>query len=166
MKRVILLGCFAVIVLAVFFSCKKKNTQQLLFENIHTAASDYLQDISFDSLVIKSIDTITAMNYAAIMLEMLEKMEDDFTLRYREAIIFQDDDDIISIEAELNEIEKGKEFFFLAINQGNLNDTNILLYISHIEIYKDGLPELIILFMTTEFTVYEMDPFNNNLIDK
>jgi hypothetical protein len=159
---------FALIITTVFSfqSCKKKTDQDILKTRMLEVSNEYLKSEQVDSVKIVKIDTITAMGYAKIMLEMLENMKIEYENQYNAAMKSGNQNAGVEIEYTLNEVYQASESFLKIMNNDNTDDVKLLLFMVSLTYYKNNVPTSLIFFTTPDYKIHEIDPFGNNLLEK
>lgn len=159
---------FALIISTVFSfqACKKKTDQEILKARMLEMSTEYLKSEQVDSVKISKVDTITAMGYAKIMLEMLENMKIEYENQYNAAMKSGNQNAGVEIEYTLNEVYQASESFLEIMNNDNTDDTKLLLYMVSLTYYKNNTPTSMLLFTTPDYKIHEIDPFGNNLLQK
>ncbi|MDR3046734.1 MAG: hypothetical protein LBU51_03845 [Bacteroidales bacterium] len=146
-------------------SCHREPSEQVLKEKAHQVALEYLiHETSIDSIQIIAVEKITEEQYAKIMLELLENMSFEYEILYENALENRDEQQKQSLLQQKEEIENVKMSLLNKINEKFLNSKKTFLYFISAEEFEFGDPTQILLFMTTKYKLYEMDPFENNLI--
>lgn len=165
MKRIIILALMAALFMT---SCHKKSEQELLRENLQSCTEKYvkeeLQINNPDSVVINSIDTVTEMGYAKLVLEMLENLEYQYKLMYDEATLANDDSKIEYLEIYLRQISTESDYFRKIEESESADNQNILLYMIAGSYYQAGKGEYFICFANPDFSLHVLDPFADNLL--
>jgi hypothetical protein len=157
---------FIVTIALTFQSCKKKSGQEILKSRMLEVSQEYLKSEHVDSVKVIKVDTITAMGYAKIMLEMLENMKIEYENQYNAAMKNKDQSSGVEIEYTLNEIYQASESFLGIITSDKTDDKKLLLYMVSATYYKDNIPTSLIFFTTPDYKIHEIDPFGNNLLQQ
>lgn len=115
------------------------------------------EQITYDSLAVDRVDTLTEMKYARMTVELLEQMRDD----YEYAQYSEPDEHRRSIIAmQVNEIEDSLVVFIDKINAKTVSETQVVCYLIYAH-YCQGeakVPFTFFLDPVGEFYLY--DPFN------
>lgn len=148
---VLLLG---VSVVFIIFNCFKDKGL-----NYEEKAKTFLQNesISFDSLAVDRVDTLTEMKYARMTVELLEQMRDDYEgLQYAETDAHRRD--ILALQ--VNEIEDSLLVYIDRINTNTASTTNLVCYLVYAHYYLEKEEFPFTFFLTPDGEYYNYDPFH------
>ena len=162
MKRIIL-PLFCIVIL--LSSCGKKDNAAILNKKITEAVELQFANEQIDSLKVHSIDTLSSLGYANLVIEMLERMKYDIEYQYKEAIFTGDEALINDIEINMMDIDDALDTYRDCLKRESTKMDDLLLYIVSVSKYKDGTESLTLLF-TPDFKPYVLDPFEDNLLEK
>lgn len=177
MGRNILLGVIAIIVISLSFitSCKKKRSpEDVLRSNICEAGKLYLAKDAIDptivqnidTFIINHIDTVSSLGYAILMKEALTSMQVNFEYEYKEAVFEDSKVTMMEIELSMTEIDYMLEYFDMLLNNGNLHQDDVLLLWIDAQFVSQGQSHNFDYLTNPDGTLHELDPFDNNLLDK
>ena len=131
-----------------------------------TFAKEQLK-LKVDSVQIAKIDTLTQLGYAKLTLEMLENMDEQYQLNYHKALLAQNDELSIEMEENFLQVRELKQKFATIVDNATVDDKKAFLYMYQANYWRDGgIFEKDILFATPDYKFHELDPFNNNLLEK
>lgn len=155
------------ILLLSFFliSCRSK-TEPDTNTRISAIINEYASEIDADSASVTTIDTLSSMGYARLMMEMLESMQFDLEYQFKDALFTGNDSLANEIEFSMMEIDDMSEFFFVASNDPQTPNRDLLLYMVSALFYKNNATEMMHLFITPDFKIHHLDPFNHNLLEE
>jgi len=164
MKRYFLFLIIASFLTPVFYSCKKNEKQ--LMKKAHELAINLLQDeyVFADSVAILKVEKVTAMRYAEIVFEMMETMEQEYNILYREAIFSGEIEKAENLEQNREKVTEMKEFCLVGITSNLFDDKEIILYMVQFTSYEEDYTENGYFLMTPKFSLHDFDPFGNNLL--
>lgn len=115
------------------------------------------EQVSYDSLGVDRVDTLTEMKYARMTVEILEQMRDD----YENAQYMEEDPHRRNIIAmQVAEIEDSLVVFIDKINAKTISETQVVCYLvyAHYCQGEDKIPFTFFLNPVGEFYIY--DPFH------
>lgn len=115
------------------------------------------EQVSYDSLGVDRVDTLTEMKYARMTVEILEQMRDD----YENAQYMEEDPHRRNIIAmQVAEIEDSLVVFIDKINAKTISETQVVCYLvyAHYCQGEDKIPFTFFLNSVGEFYIY--DPFH------
>ncbi|MDR2979697.1 MAG: hypothetical protein LBV02_04570 [Bacteroidales bacterium] len=170
-----LLGGIAILVISLSFitSCKKKSSpEDVLMNNIREAGKLYLTKDAIDPTIVQNIDTVnhidtvSSLGYAILMKEALTSMQANFEYEYKEAVFEDNNIAIREIELSMTEIEYMLEYFDMLLNNGDLHQDNVLLLWISAQFVSQGQSHNFDYLTNPDGTLHELDPFDNNLLDK
>lgn len=154
---------------ALCVGCHKKSEKDVLKEHLQQCASSYvheeLQVANPDSVVVMRFDTVTERGYAALVLEMLENLGQQYKMMYDEAT-FNDDPRVENLEIYLNQIDRQTDYFRNVLDADAADSEQLLLYLISAAYYKNGECEEFICFSYPDFTLHILDPFGDNLLNQ
>lgn len=160
----------ALIVAAVLcVGCHKKSEEDVLKEHLQQCAASYVSDelqvVNPDSVIVMRFDTVSERGYAALVLEMLENLGQQYKMMYDEAT-FNDDPRVENLEIYLNQIDHQTDYFRNILDTESAETDNLLLYLISAAYYKNGKAEEFICFANPDFTIHILDPFGDNLLNQ
>jgi len=130
-----------------------------------TFAKDQLKK-EIDSVQITKIDTLTQLGYAKVTLEMLENMDEQYQLDYYKALAAQNEELSTELETYLGQVEELKQEFTTIVDDAVVDNRKTFLYMYQVNYWRDGGFFDVILFATPSYKLHELDPFQNNLLEK
>ena len=155
---------------ALLFAGCKDHAVNKLKRQMKPLAEAYLKTehiTNYDSLTIDRVDTITEMDYAQFGLFYLIEMETDNLNQYEIAIQEGNRQRMDSLAINLNKISTSKADFEDLIENGELKEDEILLFMVSGHYRKDNNPETVFFFVTADKrNLYTLDPFDDNLLYK
>ena len=168
MRRVFIIAA-SILIACSFCGCKNYATNKLKRE-MKPFAKSYLKTervVDYDSLTIDCVDTITEMGYARVNVELLNQMEASYEAQYDEAMTEDRSQKLEYLRLYLNEINQTKADFEDLMENGDLKETGVLLFMVSGHYVKDGERVPLIFFVTADKRkIYTMDPFGDNLLYK
>ena len=166
MKKNIFILAILLVLSILFFSCGKRDNTKNLEKKIHQAAEQYLGKENIDPLSIISIDTLSSLGYANLMLELLENMRFEIEYQLKDAIFAGDDLMADEIELSMMEIDDAYDCFLAYSHNESAIDDDILLYMATVDVSGKNDHQIMKLFFTPDIKIEELDPFNKNLLEK
>lgn len=172
MKKISFSIALTFLVLFFAISCHKKTAEEVLKEHMQTCANEYVHSedglgiANADSIIVHSIDTVTEMGYAKIVLELLENLEFQYKMMYDEATMSDNDQRIHNLEVYLHMIETQTDKFRIIEESEAVDNQQLLLYLISGTYYKGSENGDFICFANPDFTLHILDPFADNLIEK
>lgn len=168
MRKVCIIAV-SILLACSFCGCKNYATNKLKRE-MKPFAKSYLKTervVDYDSLTIDCVDTITEMGYARVMVELLNQMEASYQAQYDQAVLEDKGQKLEYLHLYLNEIDQTKTDFEDLMENGDLKENGILLYMVSGHYWKDNERVPLIFFVTADKRkIYTMDPFGDNLLYK
>lgn len=170
MKKIGFIAALASIILLSAVACHKNNADELLKEQAQTCANEYVKSElnieNADSIVVHTVDTVTEMGYAKIVLELLENLEYQYKMMYDDATLANDEQKIGNLEIYLRMIEKQTDKFRFIEENESADNQQLLLYLISGTYHKGNEKGDFLCFANPDFTLHVLDPFADNLIDK
>ena len=122
---------------------------------------------TYGSLTIDCVDTITEMGYARMNVEFLDQMEASYEEQYAQAVREGKGQTLEVLSLYLNEIARTKVDFEDLMDNGDLKETGVLLFMVTGHYVKDNEEVPFIFFVTADKReLYTLDPFGDNLLYK
>jgi len=158
---------FAAICLVFFASCHR-TPEERLQRAMMPLAKAYLDTckVTYDSVRVDCVDTITELSYANLNIELLSNMEANYEMQYEEALT-EDTVKAQYLRLYLGDIRRTIEDFQDLMESGDLKDKEVLLYMVTGTISKDDKKENFMFFVQPDKkTLHTLDPFGDNLLYK
>lgn len=153
--------------LVLFTGCQKME-QNKLNRQMKKMAKVYLEQEQikdYQKLTIKCVDTITEYSYAKLTSELLGNMEGMYEQMYWDESGDTAKREVIGLY--LNEIRRTRADFEDLMDNGDLQTDGVLLFMVTGSFLKDGKEEdLMFLVNADKKSLYELDPFSDNLLYK
>jgi hypothetical protein len=146
-------------------SCTKTPEEKLL-KAMKPMAEAYLDTckVSYDSIRVVCVDTITELSYANLNIELLKNMEDNYQMQYEEAMV-EDTVKAKYLRLYLGDIRNAISDFQDLMETGDLNEKDVLLYMVTGIVCKDQDKENFMFFVRPDKkTLHTLDPFGDNLL--
>lgn len=120
--------------------------------------------VSYDSIRVVCVDTITELSYANLNIELLKNMEDNYQMQYEEAMA-EDTVKAKYLRLYLSDIRNTINDFQDLMETGDLNEKDVLLYMVTGVVCKDQDKEnFMFLVRPDKKTLHTLDPFGDNLL--
>ncbi|MBO7647219.1 MAG: hypothetical protein J6S56_03890 [Bacteroidales bacterium] len=156
---------FAAIGLLFFASCHR-TPEERLQRAMMPLAKAYLDTckVSYDSVRVDCVDTITELSYANLNIELLTNMEANYEMQYEEALV-EDTAKAKYLRLYLGDIRRTIDDFQDLMETGDLKNTGGLLYMVTGVLSKGEEKEnFMFLVRPDKKTLHTLDPFGNNLL--
>jgi hypothetical protein len=167
MKKVLIITAVTLCVLVLIGLALYRPYQKWKFRSkINKIAIEYVTDIllinDYDSIKIKSIDTLSDMGFARLSLEMLEEMSNNYEFIKRDAILNGESDQTIDqIDLQQNEVDfMIAEQYNIANDEHTLNN-NIKFYFIKASLFHKQKEIPFIFLVTPDCKYYEFDLFKD-----
>ncbi len=168
MKKLFLFA-FSILIVCSFSGCKNHAANKLK-RQMKPFAKSYLKTeriVGYDSLTIDCVDTITEMGYARLNVELLTQMEASYQQQYEQAVSEDKGQTLEYLSLYINEIGRTKADFEDLMENGDLKEDGILLYMVSGHYFKDNERVPFIFFVTADKRkIHTLDPFGDNLLYK
>ncbi|MBO7445919.1 MAG: hypothetical protein J6T86_05880 [Bacteroidales bacterium] len=156
---------FAAICLVFCASCHR-TPQEKLQRAMIPLAKAYLDTckVSYDSVRVDCVDTITELSYANLNIELLTNMEANYEMQYEEALT-EDTVKANYLRLYLGDIRRTIENFQDLMETGDLKNTGVLLYmVTGVLSNGEEKENFMFLVRPDKKTLHTLDPFGNNLL--
>lgn len=156
--------------IAGFYSCS--TPQEKLKRQFKPLAKAYLDSnqVAFNSIEIKCVDTVTELGYANMNREFLTEMEDSYQAQYAAALENGDSSMSNYLRLYLRDVIRTREDFEDLMDNGDLKTDGVLLYLVTGNFKKDKNDldgEDFMFFVNSDKkTLHILDPFGDNLLYK
>ncbi|MCQ2285406.1 MAG: hypothetical protein MJZ76_00840 [Bacteroidales bacterium] len=164
MKRILRI-VLVVLFIASCYGCKKMTEQEKLEQNLREAIANHEKSEGVvDSVKILSIDSLSQMQYAGLILEQLENMEFECELALQQAGENAEAPEVKELELTVQEIRDACDFYRDKFENGSSGEDGFFIFFIDAEIYRKGEAQDFFYLITPDFIIHD-DPFGDNLLE-
>lgn len=154
----------------VVSSCHKKTEKDIFNEKIENLCVEFAKTElgldKVDSIVLISVDTLTAFAYVDFIVPYVEEMRQDFQNQYEGMINTATPEQLTEMEGMIEDMIQAENFYHEVVIDESVDNKKPLLYLVRASVYADGPKDIVNFFATTDFKVHNFDPIDYSIIEK
>ncbi len=169
--------CVVLVLILLLTSCgngEKKTEELSLTDRMTELAQKYVKQelekqmniTGLDSIRVVKIDTVDKYEYICVVQDILPKMRTDAMMNYQVALEQSDSAKMKELEIEIDEMEQVTNFYEETKSNTSEKDKTLFLYLITANYYAKSGIDSFYFFVTPDYKIYILDPFDTSLLEK